>query len=197
MDRVDFEPAYYSPFDRRVLDAYNPDIHILQKAKDIKCDYDAAMLRIMAQLGIKTEFEVWTSFSLSRTEIVKEFKLHEQLGALFGALRDQYREACFQAAGGKTEDKSLPFITAMYKVTAEEVTAAVRAQRLETNGTNSPSSSAIEVSKVPLMSFPWIFQRELGQIAQRNNTIGVQPNSAPQGPPQGHPQSALQSSTLR
>ena len=178
VERADFVPAYSAPFDRRILDAFSHDSTVLDQARHLKREYDASMLRIMAQLEIKTEFEIWSCFVMSHSNVVTDFKLHERISALFGALKDQYRDHCFKTAGVSSEcDEMLPFVAAMYTVTAEEVTAAVRAWD-DATGNNGDALSAEKgrPPKMPLMSFPWLFQRALGKIAQKDHEIHVEGN---------------------
>ena len=112
----------------------------------------------MAKLEIKTEFEVWSNFVLAHNKPNGDFKFHEEIGQVSGALKCQFRDMCIEAAGGKDFDQLGHFVAAMYQVTAEDITAA----REECDQT----MRQIEPTSMPLMSFPWIFQEVLGKIAK-------------------------------
>ncbi len=99
VERVDFIPAFSNTFDKRILQAYKLENHVLQDATDLKQEYDAAMRRIMAQHDIKTEFEVWSTFVLHHSNQSKDYKFHEEIGQLSSALKDQYRTECYRKAG--------------------------------------------------------------------------------------------------
>ena len=62
VESVDFTPQYEEPFDKRILRAYELDEALLKVVRQTKSKYDTAMLRIMAQQEIKTEFEIWSTF---------------------------------------------------------------------------------------------------------------------------------------
>lgn len=166
----DLKPDYIDAFDSRILNAYDFDDYNMQAmlgcAKDIKRDYDNAVRRIMAKHQIKTEFEVWSTFVLSHSRDMGDYKFHEEAGQLACALKDQFRETCEEAAGGKEFVKLGPFIAAMYKATADEV-ASVLSRRLGTpvHAGDQMPMGRLDPNRMPFMSFPWIFQAELGKIA--------------------------------
>lgn len=166
VERVDFVPAFNAPFDKRVLDAYAFNEDLLQGARKLKTDYDAAMYRIMAQHEIRTEFEVWSTFVLNHAGDSKDYKFHEVIGELSNALKYQFREACYQKAGGKEFEHIGPFVAAMYHVTFEEIAQAVSEchQVKLVGGQEKPVRKMIPAD-MPLMSFPWLFQGILGKIA--------------------------------
>lgn len=167
VDRVDFVPAYSAPFDKRILNAYNLSEQVLYEAGEMKLQYDAAVLRIMAQHEIKTEFEVWSTFVLHHVGDSKDFKFHEVIGELSSALKYQFREACYNKAGGKEYEHIAPFAAAMYKVTANQVAQAIQAcQQLVTVSGQETQARKMTPANMPLMSFPWLFQGVLGKIAQ-------------------------------
>ena len=161
-----FEPLIHLPFDARILAAAtSASTATLEAARTLKAEYDDALRRIMAQHDIATEFEVWTTFVLDHARITNEYSFHEELGRLASVLRDRYQEAALE-----TVRQSLPesaemqrngpevhaFIAAMYRITSEEVQIWTRKQQEhEIKGTEQP----------PLISFPWLFQRELGKLA--------------------------------
>lgn len=177
VDRVAFVPAYTAPFDKRILNAYNLSEQVLYEAGEIKVQYDAAVLRIMAQHEIQTEFEVWSTFVLHHVGDSKDFKFHEVIGELSSALKYQFREVCYNIAGGKEYEHIAPFAAAMYKVTADQVAQAVQAcQQLVTVSGQETQTRKMTPANMPLMSFPWLFQGILGKIAQAIEIVPGQQN---------------------
>ena len=167
VERVQFVPAYSAPFDKRILDAYNLPEQVLYEAGELKVQYDAAVLRIMAQHEIQTEFEVWSTFVLHHVGDTKDFKFHEVIGELSSALKYQFREACYKKAGGKEYEHIAPFVAAMYKVTADQVAQAIQeCQQMIMVGGQETQARKMTPANMPLMSFPWLFQGILGKIAQ-------------------------------
>ncbi|KAI9785648.1 MAG: hypothetical protein M1816_008271 [Peltula sp. TS41687] len=175
VERVDFVPLYHSEFDGRILNAYELEAEMLQHAREIKEKYDADMRRIMAQHGISTEFEVWSTFVLNHDQTSKDYKFQEEIGQIAFALKGRYRDACIEKAGGKGFDVLGPFVAAMYKVTQEEVVAALGETRefIMVDGQTVPKRK-LDARTMPLMSFPWCFTDVMGRVAQ----VGA---SVPQG----------------
>lgn len=167
VERVDFVPAYSAPFDKRILDAYNLSEQVLYEAGELKVQYDAAVLRIMAQHEIQTEFEVWSTFVLHHVGDTKDFKFHEVIGELSSALKYQFREECYKKAGGKEYEHIAPFVAAMYKVTADQVASAIKeCEQIIIVGGQETQARKMNAANMPLMSFPWLFQGILGKIAK-------------------------------
>lgn len=136
VESVDFSPQYEEPFDRRILSAYKFDTALLKTARQIKSQYDTAMRRIMAQQDIKTEFEVWTTFVLSRPRVGSDYKVQEEMARISETLKEQFRAVCIEKAGSKDFSILGPFVAGMYKVTKEELDIALaecRATRLVGN----------------------------------------------------------------
>ena len=179
VERVDFIPAFSNTFDKRILQAYKLENHVLQDATDLKQEYDAAMRRIMAQHDIKTEFEVWSTFVLHHSNQSKDYKLHEEIGQLSSALKDQYRTECYRKAGSKDFQSMGPFVAAMYAATASEMDEAVKECRQVkiVGGVEKPVRKMMPES-MPLMSFPWLFHDILGKIANGNNSLFSQNTDA-------------------
>ncbi|ELR03192.1 hypothetical protein VC83_02314 [Pseudogymnoascus destructans] len=166
VESVDFIPHYESPFDKRILRAYPEDRAILKLARQIKSQYDTAMRRIMAQHDIETEFEVWTSFVLSKPRVGSDYKVQEEMGIISSTLKARFKEICVEAAGGSDFKALGPFATAMYQVTCEELAIALHECRtMKTIGGRDVPKRKMEPKSMPLMSFPWIFQSVLGRIA--------------------------------
>ncbi|KAI9719198.1 MAG: hypothetical protein M1828_006291 [Chrysothrix sp. TS-e1954] len=170
--RIDFDPIYDLEFDERILTAFEPDLKTILDASQLKMQYDSAMRRIMAQHDIATEFEVWSTFCMQHAKLSNDYKFHEELGRLADALRASFRLAAEEAAGGKDFNTIAPFIVAMYRVTAEDTAKLIREHRM------SGKSSNLQAHERPLISFPWVFQRELGKIAKGND--GTRRSSKPQ-----------------
>ena len=169
IERVDFVPAFDMPFDPRILHAYTLDGVTIEKATELKLEYDAAIRRIMAQYEIKTEFEVWSVFVLQHSKVMRDFPLHEEVGRHSQALKDEFRAECHKLAGGTDFQVLAPFVAAMYHVTNDEMQLALSECRTMVNveGVDTPKRK-MAPSSMPLMSFPWLFPRVLGQIANGN-----------------------------
>lgn len=190
VEEVNFLPLYDAPFDSRILDAYKLDPALLNKAAALKELYDMAIRRMMAQHSIKTEFEVWSTFILEHNNEVRDYQLQEDFGRMGDALKKRFQKLCYEeAAGGfnegshdhkdKIDDARAalqetgkvfnnlgPFVAAMYTVTAREMQAALEVcQKTKVVGDRTVPCMRMNPESMPLMSFPWIFPRELGLIA--------------------------------
>ncbi|KAF2090058.1 RdRP-domain-containing protein, partial [Saccharata proteae CBS 121410] len=155
-----FKPLYDAQFDSRILNAFELDEKILNKAQELKASYDEAIRRIMAQHGIRSEFEVWSTFVLEHNAEAKEYGFAELIGQVSLALKQRFQAQVYEYAGGKDFKLIAPFVAAMYTVTAREMGAALAESSQPTDGTARNFDPSL-----PLMSFPWIFQNELGRIA--------------------------------
>lgn len=166
VESVDFVPQYEQPFDKRILRAYKLDDAILKTARQIKSKYDTAMRRIMAQQEIKTEFEVWTTFVLSKPRVGSDYKIQEDMDKITGALKARFHDVCVEKAGSKDFSVLGPFVAAMYRVTKEEMDIALAECRSTkiVAGREVPKRK-MEPTSMPLISFPWLFEKELGRIA--------------------------------
>ncbi|KAI9757369.1 MAG: hypothetical protein M4579_003483 [Chaenotheca gracillima] len=166
VERVAFVPEYETGFDERILKAWPLDESLLRDARELKKSYDAEMRRIMAQHEIQTEFEVWSTFVLHHSGERNDYKFHEEIGRISSALKDQHREACIARAGGQGFEKLGPFVAAMYVVTCKEVSDAIAEKRqIEALSGENSTRQRLDATSMPLISFPWCFARELGQIA--------------------------------
>jgi hypothetical protein len=166
VESVDFVPHYESPFDKRILGAYEKDNALLKKARIIKTKYDTAMRRIMAQHEITTEFEIWTTFVLSKPRVGSDYKLQEDMAIVSSALKDRFRKVCITEAGGKEFEKLGPFVAAMYRVTCEELVIALHeCHTTKMVGGREVPRRKMEPKYMPLISFPWLFHSILGRIA--------------------------------
>lgn len=175
VDRIDFHPLLHLQFDSRILNAHRPTSQHLLDATALKRQYDAAMRRIMAQHEIETEFEVWSTFVLKHARLTKEYTFHEEMGRISTSLREEYGNYCVEKAGSRDFDMLAPFIVAMYTVTSAEVETAVRRFREDHE---IDDNEILEIGKkdMPLLSFPWIFHRELGALA-RGDTFSARPRT--------------------
>ena len=166
VEKVDFNPLLHLQFDPRILNAYDLSENLMETVSALKVEYDAAMRRIMAQHEIQTEFEVWTTFVLAHSEISSDYKFHEEIGRTSNTLKERFQNYCYEKSGGKNWDTLGPFVAAMYTVTAREVKAALN-DLLEMEGLDQLQAITPEkTAKMPLISFPWLFQKELGKIAK-------------------------------
>ncbi|KAE9370524.1 RdRP-domain-containing protein [Stipitochalara longipes BDJ] len=166
VETVNFKPQYEEPFDKRILRAYALDDSLLKTVRQIKSQYDYAMKRLMNQQEVKTEFEIWSTFVLSKPRVGSDYKLQEEIGRLSDSLKDHWRSVCIEKAGSKDFSVLGPFVAAMYKVTKEELDIALAECRsMKIVGGREVPRRKMEPKFMPLMSFPWLFEKELGRIA--------------------------------
>ncbi|KAL8703479.1 MAG: hypothetical protein Q9201_003353 [Fulgogasparrea decipioides] len=166
VERVDFIPVFGTPFDIRILRAYDIEPKLLEDAAVLKRQYEAAMRRIMAQHAIQTEFEVWSTFVMSHSKASNDYKFHEEIGRISKALKDGFRAQCCKVAGATSPDDLEtmgPFVVAMYTVTANEIREAVKKAKAR----DASGEGVLRWEKMPMMSFPWLFHGMLGRIANR------------------------------
>ncbi|PYH44920.1 RNA dependent RNA polymerase [Aspergillus saccharolyticus JOP 1030-1] len=168
VERVDFTPSLEMPFDKRILNCKIPvDKELYQFAQDLKAEYDTATRRIMAQHEIKTEFEVWSTFVLDHANMSKDYKFHEEIGAITMGHLEGFKKKCYDEIGGRNSERLAPLVLAMYRVTHSEMAAALNEHReaSASDGTE-PSHKKSDMSQWPLISFPWIFPHVLGKLAK-------------------------------
>ena len=166
VESVDFIPQYQQPFDRRILRAYKLDDALLKSCRQIKSKYDTAMRRIMAQQEIKTEFEVWSTFVLSRPRVGTDYKVQEEMARYSDDLKNRFRMVCIEKAGSKDFAVLGPFVAGMYRVTKEELDIALAECRsTKLVGGREVPKRQMEPKYMPLISFPWLFEKELARIA--------------------------------
>jgi RNA-dependent RNA polymerase len=185
VDRVPFDPAWELPFDSRIIEAYGDiDQAILDQVKEIKRLYDEAMRNLMSQHGIRTEFEIWTTFILSHNHENRDYKLHEELGEAAAAFKRQFQDMCYEGAGTTPRERDWNklklWVAGMYIVTAQEVAAANEEcdARILVGGEWVPQRFR-NTETMPLISFPWLFQRELGTIAKKKDDAFSVSTTAP------------------
>jgi RNA-dependent RNA polymerase len=166
---VDFVPHYAAPFDQRVLRAHDVSEEMLQRVAEIKEQYDTDIRRIMAQHDIDTEFEVWSTFVMSHNGEKRDYSFAEELGQIVASIKGKYRDICIKNAGGDFFETLQPFVTAMYKVTERQMQDALEeCQKTKLVGGIEVPVRNMDSKGMPLMSFPWLFDRELGKIASGN-----------------------------
>ncbi|CAM1502120.1 Fc.00g041040.m01.CDS01 [Cosmosporella sp. VM-42] len=164
---VQFNPIWDSPFDQRITKRFKLDNKMLKAARKIKTQYDTAIRRILSQHDLKTEFELWTAFAMSKPAIGSDYKRQEDLGREYDALKHRFRDMCYEAAGGKHTEQVDRFVAAMYTITEEETKIALfehhRGPVNEAGHIHQPRR--LEARSMPLISFPWIFHWVLIRIA--------------------------------
>ena len=164
---VQFNPIWDSPFDQRITKRYTLDNEMLKAARKIKTQYDTAIRRLLSQHDLKTEFELWTAFAMSKPAIGSDYKRQEDLGREYDALKHRFRDMCYEAAGGKHTEQVDRFVAAMYTITEEETKIALyehhRGPVNEAGHIQQPRR--LEARSMPLISFPWIFHWVLIRIA--------------------------------
>ncbi|KAI2786432.1 hypothetical protein POX_g08817 [Penicillium oxalicum] len=171
----DFSPNLTKPFDSRILDCSLVEASrpFEQYASELKVDYDTSMRRVMAQYGIRTEFEVWSTFVLSHNSMCRDFRLHEDLGKVVSGLRVGIQARGYKFLGGQRDFGHVaPLAVAMYRITHQQVQGALATLKGEDSYDDQdeleklPDEVETEISRLPLISFPWIFDSVLCRVAQ-------------------------------
>jgi RNA-dependent RNA polymerase len=164
---VEFTPIWDSPFDQRITKKFELDNETLRAARKIKTQYDTSMRRLLSQHALKTEFELWTGFAMSKPAVGSDYKVQEDLRNEYSSLREKFITTCIEAAGGKQPEKLERFVAAMYTVTEEETKIALfEHHRGPINDAGTIlQPRKLESKSMPLISFPWIFHPEMCRIA--------------------------------
>ena len=157
-----FQPRCGDRFDQRVIEKFEFTPKVLNQVKEIKGQYDFAVRRILRHHLVATEFELYSGWAMSRPAVGSDYKRQEVLGQEFSALKERFRDICYEAAGGRETDLLDPFVAAMYKVTEDEVR---RWQRGDETGNEDVENDEVGFLRKPLISFPWIFHWILIRIA--------------------------------
>jgi RNA-dependent RNA polymerase len=161
----DSRENYTLPFDDRILKRFPPDHAMLKEARKLKTQYDIAMRRIMGQLEIRTEFEVWTTFVMSKPRVGTDYKVQEKVGREAAGLKKQFRDLCIKVAEEQNFDR-LEFVASMYRVTWEETRIALyEARQPHVRLDGSVGRRRVTARSMPLISFPWLFPEDLGRVA--------------------------------
>lgn len=169
VERITFQPELLTSFDDRILNAFDGGPGMIVQAKGLKLEYDNHMRRILAQHAINTEFEVWSTFVMQHNHN-SDYKMQEDMAQISGALKDQFRKRAIVIAGGNDYEQLAPFVAAMYRVTADEFNNAIEQGRETVHGP--------ETHRMPFISFPWLFQDVLGEIAKLNTSEPDESNQA-------------------
>ncbi|KAL6880967.1 RdRP domain-containing protein [Trichoderma novae-zelandiae] len=164
---IQFQPDWETAFDQRILNRFELGNETLKDARRIKSQYDNAVRRILVHHNLETEFELYTSWAMSKPPIGSEYKRQEDLGKEFDAVKQRFRDACIEAAGGHEEAKVDRFVAAMYKVTEQEVKIALfEHHRGPTNEAGvMKAARELQPKSMPLISFPWIFPWVMIRVA--------------------------------
>jgi RNA-dependent RNA polymerase len=164
---VEFNPVWDSPFDERITKRFELDNDTLKKARKIKAEYDAAVRRVLSQHALKTEFELYAGFALTKPSVGSDYNFREDLDREFRSLKEHYQDVCIKAAGGKNAENLEPFVAAMYTITEEQIkTALFEHNRGPINDAGTiMQPRKLEPRSMPLISFPWIFYGVMCRIA--------------------------------
>ncbi|KAI2604768.1 RNA dependent RNA polymerase-domain-containing protein [Hypoxylon fragiforme] len=168
--KIEFKPNFDGAFNERILRAYALDQEMLGMVRMIKRQHDKSMRQIMNQHEIGNEFEAWSLFVLSKPRMGNDYKRQEVLEPVLANHRERFKAACIKLAKSTDADVLYPVIAAAYYVTWEEVQVKKMAGQEE----STPDS-------VPLISFPWIFASELGQIATSKGKLALDEMPKPSG----------------
>lgn len=182
----EFSPAYNMPFDERILKRFELSREEMDKASEVKAKYDVAMRRLMGQHErLISEFEIWSTFILSKPRVGNDYKLAETVGREVSSLKNRFRAACSEAVTGVAHksdvfsyssidlEKLDRFVAAMYTVTHDEVQKALREQSLpviDEEG-NKTADNQGPGFPMPLISFPWLFHKELARVASGGKPV--------------------------
>ncbi|RWA07389.1 hypothetical protein EKO27_g7728 [Xylaria grammica] len=156
--KVEFHPNYNSVFDERIIRRFALADDVLKKARILKRQHDRALRKIMNQREINTEFEVWSTFVLARPRVGSDYRMQETMGPIIASHCERLRNACIRVAGSREPKVLYPFIAAAYRVTWEAVQVTICESSYGVGGVSVGQS-------MPFISFPWIFEQELGRIA--------------------------------
>ncbi|KAL7918863.1 RNA dependent RNA polymerase domain-containing protein [Trichoderma austrokoningii] len=167
---IRFRPEWDYAFDERILNRFQLDTAMLKAARQIKTQYDSAVRRALKHHNLDTEFELYTSWAMTKPRVGTDYQRQEELGKEFGAIKEKFRDLCYEAAGGHDEDKIDMFVAAMYKITEQEIKIALfEHHRGATNeGSNLVPARKLEPKSMPLISFPWIFPWVMIRLASDN-----------------------------
>ncbi|KAI1123916.1 RNA dependent RNA polymerase-domain-containing protein [Nemania abortiva] len=161
--KVEFRPNYDGAFDERIIRRFALTDDMLRKARIIKAQHDRALRQIMNQRELGTEFEAWSTFVLTKPRAGSDYKMQETMGPIIANHRERFRNACIRVAGSREPKLLYPFVAAAYHVTWEAVQVAIH-----------KAKGRLSVDQpLPFISFPWIFERELGRIANLDQDYQV------------------------
>ncbi|GAO14543.1 hypothetical protein UVI_02032540 [Ustilaginoidea virens] len=162
---IKFHPDWQHAFDKRVLEKFALGEEVIATAKAIKIQYDISVRRLLAHHNVETEFELYSGWAMSRPNVGSDYKTQEQLGQEFSALKDRFREQCYGEIDAGDAESLDRFVAAMYKVTAEEIRTVLRVEQDMDEGHVEPSIPEGAKTRMPLISFPWIFHWVMIRLA--------------------------------
>jgi RNA-dependent RNA polymerase len=187
-EEIAFEPDWNHAFDKRVLERYELEESSLLKVRRIKEEYDRSVRRILAQLNLKTEFELWTGFAMSKPTVGTEYKRQEVLGQEAETLKLRFRGLCEEAAGGNSPEEIDRFVAAMYKVTEEEMAKILQSPEDEASEEEDygfddifDGKRQLVEKRMPLITFPWLFPEVMARIALGDKWVQKKPWYSPSG----------------
>ena len=140
---------YDRRFDSRIIQRYDPTWDELMKARALKTQYDSMVTKIMRQHDIEHELELFTTFVLNKSKVANNYTRGENIGIIRDALHERFIRAAILAAGPREGEKFKRLAAACYRVTWEDVQQAEEEEQ----------------AFKPYITFPWVFHRELCQIA--------------------------------
>ncbi|KAH6607382.1 hypothetical protein Trco_003695 [Trichoderma cornu-damae] len=164
---IQFRPDWEQAFDQRITGRFHLSDEMLKDARKIKNEYDTAVRRMLSQHSLETEFELYTSWAMSKPPIGSDYKRQEEIGKEYDAVKQRFRDMCIEAAAGHADNKLDMFVAAMYTITEQEVKIALYEHRcgpINEAGVMTPARK-LEARSMPLISFPWIFPRAMIRIA--------------------------------
>ncbi|KAI0848410.1 RNA dependent RNA polymerase-domain-containing protein [Daldinia vernicosa] len=168
--QIEFKPELDSTFDQRILRRYSLKDELLKTVRMIKRQHDKAMRQIMNQYDIETEFEAWSTFMMSKPRLGGEYKRQENMEPVMTNHRERFRDVCIKLAGSRDPDVLYPVVAATYRITWEEVQITLgRGRASEAVGEEKSRTDAM-----PLISFPWVFEYELGRIAMAKDEFELE-----------------------
>ena len=141
---------YGHRFDHRIIQRYDPTWDELLKARALKAQYDSMVTKIMGQHEIGHELELFTTFVLSKSKFSRNYQRGEDIGVIRDALHERFIRAAIKVAGPREGEKFQRLAAACYRVTWEDLQRAAEHEQDEIK---------------PYVTFPWVFYKELGQIA--------------------------------
>lgn len=164
-EAFDNRESYKLPFDDRILKRFELGHPLLKEARKTKTQYDISMHRIMGQLEIRTEFEIWAAFVMTKPRVGTDYKVQEKVGRESAGLKKQFRDLCLKVVEEHGFDRR-EFVAAMYKVTWEETRIALyEARQPHVLPDGTVGLRRVTARSMPLISFPWLFPDDLGKIA--------------------------------
>lgn len=162
-----FDPSWEHAFDKRITKRFELDQSTRDTVKAIKLQYDISVRRILAQHEVQSEFELYTGWCMTKPRIGSDYKRQESLGQEYEALKQRFRDQCYNLLSEDEPEALDKLVAAMYMVTEEEVQAALRGDGHSIRSVEScgGDGGADDNPNMPLISFPWIFHWVLVRIA--------------------------------